>query len=116
MVLQVRADAGNVGDDGDVELFAARSASPMPESIRICGELIAPPQTITSRRARIFTSLPLCRYSTPTARVPSNSTRVTRHRGSTRRLERVRAGRTYAIAALQRRPRYVVRSIGPKPS
>ena len=68
------------------------SASPMPDSIRICGELIAPPETITSRRARIRTSWPLCRYSTPTARVPSNRIRVTRHRGSTRRFRRA-AGR-----------------------
>ncbi len=116
VILQVRADARHVRHDVDVELARAPWHRRCPTACRICGELIAPPDTITSRRARIVTSCPLCRYSTPTARVPSNSTRVTRHRGSIRRLGRVIAGRRYAIAALQRRPRYVVRSIGPRPS
>jgi len=43
-------------------------------------------------------------YSTPVARLPSNSKRVTRQRGSIRRFERDRAGLRYAMAALQRRP------------
>ena len=46
----------------------------MPDNIRICGELIAPPARIT-QPASTRTSRPRCRYSTPTARAPSMSTR-----------------------------------------
>ena len=53
----------------------------MPESIRVCGELTAPPARITSRSARAILRSPLCRYSTPTARVPSNRMRVDQRAG-----------------------------------
>jgi hypothetical protein len=50
----------------------------MPESIRICGELYAPAERITSRSARKVSSwLPYLDMVTPTARDPSSSTRVT---------------------------------------
>ena len=51
MVLQVLADAGQVGAPRGCRAPAARSAGPMPESFSSCGELIGPPDRITSRRA-----------------------------------------------------------------
>ena len=46
---------------------------PIPDSCNICGELIAPPQTITSLSAYAFiTSFPF-KYSSPTHFVPSNN-------------------------------------------
>ena len=53
MVLQVFADARPVGDDADPER-ASSAAGPTPESLSNCGELIGPPQRMTSRRARTF--------------------------------------------------------------
>ena len=60
MVLQVLADARPVGDDADPER-ASSAAGPTPESFSNCGELIGPPQRMTSRRARTLCSLPLRR-------------------------------------------------------
>ena len=48
VVLQVLADAGQVVHDVDARAPRARSALPTPESWSSCGELIAPPQRITS--------------------------------------------------------------------
>jgi hypothetical protein len=73
VVLQVLADAGQVGDDVDAERRSS-AALPTPESCSSCGELIAPPQRITSP-ARTRSAAAAARYSTPTARVPSNRTR-----------------------------------------
>ena len=53
----------------------ARSALPTPESWSSCGELIAPPQRITSP-ASTRSGRHASATSTPTARVPSKSTRV----------------------------------------
>ena len=55
---------------------ASCAASPTPESISRCGELIAPPHRITSARALAVLSVPCWRYSTPLARLPSNKMRV----------------------------------------
>ena len=50
MVLQILADAGR---SATTSIPSARSsaAGPTPESLSNCGELIAPPHRITSRRA-----------------------------------------------------------------
>jgi hypothetical protein len=45
-----------------------RPRTRLPDSCSTCGELIAPPDRITSARARITRTTPLCRTSTPTAR------------------------------------------------
>ena len=75
VILQVLSDARQMVADRDA-VFGQRRASPTPESIRSCGVWNAPEDRITSRRARIcLVSLP-CRYSTPTARLPSNRMRV----------------------------------------
>ena len=42
---------------------------------KICGELIEPPQSITSRSASILSTIPLLLTSTPIARFASNITR-----------------------------------------
>ena len=79
MVLEVRADAGQVVDDRDAAVRADGPAAPMPESIRSCGALIGPPLRTISRRApavRTWPPGPPCRYSTPRARRPSRSRRV----------------------------------------
>ncbi len=80
------------------------SALPMPDSSSVCGELIAPPLRITSRRARAVATRPPFMYSTPTARRPSNTMRVTSARVLTSTLPRCCAGRRCARAALQRQP------------
>lgn len=50
MVLQILADAGPVGDDRNA-VSARCLAGPMPDNIRILGELMEEAATITSRRA-----------------------------------------------------------------
>ena len=70
------------------------AAGPMPESCSSCGLCSAPAESITSRaRAHAASSRRPARYSTPTARVPSNRTRVACASVSHRRLARARAGR-----------------------
>ena len=69
MVVQVRADAGQVGDDVDAVLRAAARPGPTPESCRICGEPIAPAASSTSRRARkVCVPASAKRTTTPVAR------------------------------------------------
>jgi hypothetical protein len=65
----------------DPDRFSA-SASPMPESIRICGELAPPARSLAPRP---HPDDPAMVVLTPTARVPSNTMRVTRQRGAMRR-------------------------------
>ncbi len=93
MVLQVLPHAGQVMDHRDAELRADDRPAPMPDSIRICGELMAPPATITSRRARAIVFCPAFRYSTPTARRPSKRMRVVSARVRSSTLPRRIAGR-----------------------
>ena len=69
MILQIAPDR-QVGDDLDAVVAADVPAGPMPDSIRSCGELNAPPARITSLAASTCTVWPPCRYSTPVARVP----------------------------------------------
>ena len=88
----------------------------MPDSIRICGELMTPPASSTSRRARTVWVPPARRYSTPTARLRSSRMRDTSARVSTVRFGRRIAGRRYATAALQRRPSRMVFWFRPMPS
>ena len=58
MVLQVLPHAGQVGHDADAERLAARTRAPMPESWSSCGELIAPPQRITSPARTVSAAAP----------------------------------------------------------
>ncbi len=51
------------------------AGSPIPESMSSCGELIAPPERMTPRRAFRVRIAPSCSNATPTARPPSNRTR-----------------------------------------
>ena len=89
----------------------------MPDSIRSCGELMTPPETITSRSARtVVVALPPVEYSTPTARLPSITTRCASALVTTVRLGRLMAGRRKATAALQRRPLRMVDCSVPSPS
>ena len=50
VVLQVLPDAGQIRHDGDARTQASWSAGPIPDNMRSCGELIAPPDTMTSFR------------------------------------------------------------------
>ena len=66
-------------------------AWPTPDSCSSCGELIAPPDKMSSAdRTRL--TLPSCRNSTPTARVPSKMIFVTKARVATVRLGRLITG------------------------
>src|SRR6267142_694930 len=56
--------------------LASAALSPTPDSNSNCGVWNAPEETMTSRRARICLTASPCRYSTPTARLPSNKMRV----------------------------------------
>ena len=71
---------------------ASSSAAPIPESCRSWGELMAPPERITSLVARTRFVLPPWTYSTPTAACFSEMMRVVRAFVSTERLVLVRAG------------------------
>ena len=84
--------------------LCSSGAGPTPESCRSCGELIEPPQTMTSRPARTVWVRPRCSYSTPTARLPSNRSFVASAFISTRTFFRFIAGRRKARAADMRRP------------
>ena len=55
MVLQVLADARQRDLHRNAHGGASSSGSPMPDSIRSCGELMTPPARITSRSARAAT-------------------------------------------------------------
>ena len=57
VVLHVLADAGQVLLDVDA-VFGSCVGSPMPDSISSCGELIAPPHRMISRRALTVCFLP----------------------------------------------------------
>src|SRR5204862_403209 len=63
--------------------------SPIPDSMKSCGDWNAPDDTITSRRARHWLIWSPLRNSMPTARRPSNRMRDARASSSTRRLARV---------------------------
>ena len=71
---------------------AAPAAGPMPDSISSCGDSSAPALSSTSRPARTCLIAPPWRYSTPTARVPSNRMRVACAPVMTCRLGRARCG------------------------
>ena len=89
----------------------------MPESISVCGELIAPPLSTTSpARTRLGVVLRPVVYSTPTAREPSNRILVTNARVRTSRFFRCITGCRYARAADSRLPSWMLRSNGAKPS
>ncbi len=72
VILEIAADILVGMDDVDPEALCRCSAGPTPDSCRSCGELIEPPETITSRPARAVCFVPFCSYSTPTALRPSN--------------------------------------------
>ena len=80
------------------------SRSPMPDSISSCGLFTAPPHSTTSRRARTTRRWPSWLNSTPTARRPSNSTRVAVASVSRVRFGLRRTGLRYASAVLHRAP------------
>src|SRR5215813_6561833 len=63
-------------------------SSPIPDCIRTFGVLIAPSETTISQRAAIRRDWPSRKNSTPTACLPSNTTRVTSAPVSTVRLGR----------------------------
>ncbi len=92
---------------GSIPTSRRCSAGPMPDSIRICGDEIAPPERITSLPARTDFSWPSCSYSTPTARLPSNSTRVIRQPDRRVRFGRFSAGSRKVREVAARRPRLV---------
>ena len=73
-----------------------------------CGELIAPPDRMTSALARSTWRCPPRRYSTPTARPFSITTRVTNAPVTTRQFGRFIAGRRKARAAELRRAPLIV--------
>ena len=61
---------------------ASAAGSPMPDSMRSCGELTTPPARMTSRSARATMRSPPARYSTPIAAVllDHDARRVRPHR------------------------------------
>ena len=77
---------------------------------------MAPPDSMTSLCAMMRWVLPLCLYSTPIARSPSNKMRCAKAWVNRVKFERPKAGRKYATAALQRRPLRLVLSRRATPS
>ena len=75
MILQVLADAGQVGDHRDADARGDARRARSPDSMRSCGELMLPPHRITSREASASADCPRRTYSTPTARRPSTRMR-----------------------------------------
>ena len=63
-------------------------AAPTPESCSSCGELMAPPHRITSAAFTVWRPRPRRAYSTPTARLPSNTIFVVNAHVSTVRFGR----------------------------
>ena len=90
MILKIVADAG-MSAVTPMPCARSSSAGPSPESCISCGELNAPPARMTSPLARAARVVPPCRYSTPTARRPSNRMRLASALVSTTRLDRRRA-------------------------
>lgn len=88
----------------------------MPDNIRICGVLKAPPETMTSHDASARTDLPSLTYSTPIAVVPRSITRITSAPVSIVKLARRIAGLRNAVAADERRPFRMVYWLRPNPS
>ncbi len=88
----------------------------MPDSMSSCGVLIAPAHSSTSRRTLTTSRLPPVSTSTPTARLPSNSTRVTVASVSSFRFCLRNAGLRYASAVLHRAPLRCVTSVSQNPS
>ena len=76
MVLQVLADAPQVGD-GTMPSFRRSLASPMPDSIRSLALWMVPAARMTSRVASTVCARSPVTISTPLARSPSKSTFVT---------------------------------------
>ena len=108
MILQVAADAGQVGVHGDALLleFAARADARQHQQLRRLQR--AGREYDFTPRAGVRTS-PRCRTSTPIARVPSNRMRSTCACVSTVRLSRrPTCGSRYARAALHRSPCFCV--------
>ena len=101
MVLQVLADARLVEHHRNAELLRAARPGPTPDSSSVWIEPIEPADRITSPRQRATFTAPFCRKRTPTARLPSNSTRSTRQPVSSRRFCRVERG---LEKAARRRP------------
>ena len=113
VVLQVLADARQVVDDVDAErLELAGVADPGElEQLRRVDRAAAEDHLAGLDPLRPV----LPATSTPTARVPSNSTRLTNARQRTSRFGRRMTGWRYARAALSRRPRWMLRSNGGEP-
>ena len=80
----------------------------MPDNSKTWGDFMAPALKMTSRPARAVMRFPLALYATPTARLPSSSTRSTSTSVTTRKLDRFMAGRRYPAAAEARLPLRIV--------
>jgi len=77
---------------GSTPAAFSSAAGPMPDSISSCGDWYAPAHRITSRAAGSSVGVPSTTASTPLARLPSNSTRVTSAIGISVRFGRGSAG------------------------
>jgi hypothetical protein len=80
----------------------------MPEGMRSWGVPKTPADSTTSFSARIVRRSPSRTYSTPTARSPSTTTRVTSASVTTRSSGEPATGRTYDRQAVARRPPRIV--------
>ncbi len=83
------------------------SAGPIPDSIRICGEEMVPPDRITSRLAWTVRISPPVSYSTPVARLFSITTLRVSAPDWTVRFGRLSAGSRNTFEVAPRRPRRV---------